>query len=421
MSISIGLVGLGRFGSAFAKLFKAHPLVDRIALCDCEAEKIKKFLDDPFMADKVSAADCYENLDDICKADLDAIVVITQPWLHAPQCIKVLESGKHVYSAVPVISLPDDEETLDWCGKLRDAVRKSGKEYMLGETTIYRPQTMFCRRMAQKGMFGEFVYSEGEYIHDVDAQCNLRYVAKQRRTGKVGEQLEALYAPYRQRGCKSHPMAYPTHSVSGPISVMQTRALKVSAYGVPNTNGDSFFAHYDFSNIAALYKLANGSSLRIAEFREIGAESLDRDESEIFRIVGKKGSFARNIWECNHRTLEETAKVIRKVAEDQVCKDLETTTFRPLTPEEMRDPLPLEVQQAFKKVLNPNAAPDDDFQPTGHGGSHPYLVHEFVSAVSENRKPAIPVEEAMHYMAMGVAAHKSARRDGESVAVEQFD
>lgn len=421
MGIKLGLVGLGMFGSQFAKLFKAHPLVDKIALCDCEAEKVRKFLEDPFMADKVSAADCYETLDDICKADLDGIVVITQPWLHAPQCIQVLESGKHVYSAVPLISLPDDDEILDWCARIKETVAKSGKEYMLGETTIYRPQTMFCRRMAQKGMFGEFVYAEGEYIHDVDANCNLRAVAQGRTTGAVGAQFAEFIAPYRARGCKSHPMAYPTHSVSGPINVMKTRALKVSAWGTPNTNGDSFFQHYDFSNIAALYQLANGSSLRIAEFREIGASSLDRKESEIFRIVGKKGSFSRDIWQCNHRTAEGTAKVIPPVLPEKECKDLDETTSTALTAAEMRDPLPLEVQEAFKKVLNPNAAPGDDFQPTGHGGSHPYLVHEFVSMVHENRKPEIAVSEAMHYMAMGVAAHKSALRDGELISVEQFD
>ena len=421
MGIKLGLVGLGMFGGQFAKLFKAHPLVDKIALCDCEAAKVKKFLEDPFMADKVSPADCYESLDDICKADLDGIVIITQPWLHAPQCIQVLESGKHVYSAVPVISLPDDNEILDWCAKIKEASIRNGKEYMLGETTIYRPQTMFCRRMAKLGMFGDFVYAEGEYTHDVDAIRNLREVAKERRTGKIGEQAAALYAPYRARGLKGHPMSYPTHSVSGPINVMNTRALKVSAYGTPNTNGDSYFQNYEFSNIAAFYQLANGCSLRIAEFREIGAESIDREDSEIFRIIGKMGSFSRNTWECNHRRKEGEAAVIRKCPPEDECKDLSKSTYCTFSLEEMRDPLPKEVQNEFKKILNPNASPEDDFQPTGHGGSHPYLVHEFVSMIHENRKPEIPVNEAMHYMAMGVAAHKSAQRDGEIVAVEQFD
>jgi hypothetical protein len=34
MGISLGLVGLGMFGSEFAELFKSHPAVDRVALCD---------------------------------------------------------------------------------------------------------------------------------------------------------------------------------------------------------------------------------------------------------------------------------------------------------------------------------------------------------------------------------------------------
>ena len=40
--------------------------------------------------------------------------------------------------------------------------------------------------------------------------------------------------------------------------------------------------------------------------------------------------------------------------------------------------------------------------------------------VHENRKPEIEVSEAMHYMAMGVAAHESARKDGEIIKVQDF-
>ena len=41
MGISLGLVGLGSFGSCFVPLFKSHPLVDRVALCDQEPERLK--------------------------------------------------------------------------------------------------------------------------------------------------------------------------------------------------------------------------------------------------------------------------------------------------------------------------------------------------------------------------------------------
>lgn len=424
MGISLGLVGLGSFGSQFAKLFKAHPDVDRIALCDSEPEKVKKFLEDPFMADKVNPADCYATLAEICQADLDGLVIITQPWLHAPQCIEAMQSGKHVYSAVPLITIPDDEETLEWAAKILQTSRSSGCQYMLGETTIYRAQTMFCRRMAAEGAFGEYVYSEGEYVHDVDGGINggsnLRKVLEHRTTGVIGSKYNAFMEAYTRRGKFGTPMNYPTHSIAGPINVMQTRALKVSAYGTPNSNNDPYFKHDDFTNISALYQLANGSSLRISELREVGATSIDRDESEIFRIFGKSGSFSRNVWQCNERSTAGTAKPIMETEPYPQNPNWPWKGFKQMSAEEMRDPLPQEVQNQFKLIYNPNALPHDDFQPQGHGGSHPYLVHEFVNVVKENRPPLLTAEESVHYMAMAVAANSSARKEGEIVKVQNL-
>ena len=182
MGIKVGLVGLGRFGVAFADLFKSHPLVDAVAYCDMESDRVKKYAESDFLPEKFNPRDCYYSLDDICRADdIDALVIITQPWLHAPQCIQAMESGKHVYSAVPVISLPCGDEMLDWCDKIINTSLKTGMRYMLGETTYFRPQTQYCRRLAATGKFGDFVYAEGEYMHDVDSECSLREVF-QRRT-----------------------------------------------------------------------------------------------------------------------------------------------------------------------------------------------------------------------------------------------
>ncbi|HUV39545.1 MAG TPA: Gfo/Idh/MocA family oxidoreductase, partial [Planctomycetota bacterium] len=165
MGISLGLVGLGQFGSGFAELFKRHPLVDRFALCDREPDRLAKFAGRPDFVDKLKPSDVYGSLDEILKSDLDAVAIITQPWLHAPQCVAAMEAGKHVYSAVPIISIPYGDEILDWCGRIVDTCRKTGRHYMLGETTYYRPQAMFCRRQAAAKAFVDFVYAEGEYIH----------------------------------------------------------------------------------------------------------------------------------------------------------------------------------------------------------------------------------------------------------------
>ena len=60
-------------------------------------------------------------------------------------------------------------------------------------------------------------------------------------------------------------------------------------------------------------------------------------------------------------------------------------------------------------------------QPSGHEGSHPFLTHEFVDALVNERPPAIDVYESIAYTAPGIVAHQSALRGGESLRVPVYD
>jgi predicted dehydrogenase len=383
MGVSLGLVGLGDFGSAFAELFKRHPLVDRVALCDLEPDRIDKFATLDSWQDKFDPADAYTSLDDICAADLDALVIITQPWLHAPQCVQAMESGKHVYSAVPIISLPDGDEILECCESLVRTAERTGMHYMLGETTFYRPQTMFCRRKAAAGEFGRFVHLEGEYYHDVDSPaCNLRDVHKHRSTGRAGSEWTEKAKEYKARGVVSGPMHYPTHSVSGPVAVTGAHMTRVVAYAQYDDTGDPFFGKAPMNEVA-FFRMSNGATCRIAECRRIGHTG-----SEIFRVFGTEACFREDSW-------------------------VDRSEWTKLTVDDMRDPLPEAVADAFRDE-------GDSVAYGGHGGSHAYLVHEFVSAIAEDRHPAVNVWQAVRYMAPGVMAHKSALNDGEPMDVPDW-
>ncbi len=46
-----------------------------------------------------------------------------------------------------------------------ETVKRTGQLYMFGETTFFRPETMYCRQKAAEGAFGEFTYAECEYFH----------------------------------------------------------------------------------------------------------------------------------------------------------------------------------------------------------------------------------------------------------------
>lgn len=386
MGISLGLVGLGAFGSAFAKLFHAHPAVDRIGLCDREPERVARFADTFAGSGKFHPRDAYDSLDAICHSNLDALVVITQHWLHAPQCIQALEAGKHVYSAVPIIMVPDGDEILEWCDRLIATCRRTGLHYMLGETTYYHADAMFCRRQAAAGKFGKFVYAEGEYFHSFDSPgCDLREVIRHRLASAAGQEWKAKREIYRARGSTDSPMHYPTHSTSGPISVLGAHAVKVAAWGTPPSTDDPFFADGldPFSNVTALFQMSDGATMRIAEHRHC---ALSR---ETFRLYGTHGAYENGTWWEKERAT------------------------RP-TPEAMRDPLPADVLDAFR------AAHGEEGAYGGHGGSHAYLAHEFVDAIAHNRRPAIHAWEAVRYMAPGVIAHQSALRDGEILPVPDW-
>lgn len=56
----------------------------------------------------------------------------------------------------------------------------------------------------------------------------------------------------------------------------------------------------------------------------------------------------------------------------------------------------------------------------GHGGSHGYLMNEFVTAILQNRRPMVNVAWALNMTVAGIVAHASALKDGELMKIPQY-
>jgi len=56
----------------------------------------------------------------------------------------------------------------------------------------------------------------------------------------------------------------------------------------------------------------------------------------------------------------------------------------------------------------------------GHGGSHGYLMNEFVTAILEDRKPLVDIAQALNMTVSGIIAHQSALKDGELMKIPQY-
>ncbi|RYF51190.1 MAG: gfo/Idh/MocA family oxidoreductase, partial [Cytophagaceae bacterium] len=56
----------------------------------------------------------------------------------------------------------------------------------------------------------------------------------------------------------------------------------------------------------------------------------------------------------------------------------------------------------------------------GHGGSHPHMVHEFVSAIIEDRDPFPNASQSANWTSVGILAHESALQGGALIKLPDF-
>jgi predicted dehydrogenase len=381
MAIRVGICGVGSFAACFIPLFKHHPDVENVVLCDLDSEKLTA------RCDEFGIADRSPSLDDLCGLDLDAIAIITQHHLHGPQAVQALAAGKHVYSAVPsAISLPEMTQ-------LVHTVEQTGKIYMIGETSYYYPCAIYCRERYQRGDFGHIVYGEGEYYHDASHGL---YTVMENRIGKDWEKHFGI-----------PPMYYPTHSTSMIVSVTGAYATHVSGMGFVDRHPDNLFARKDnvwknpFSNETMLCRMSDGSSARISEFRRIGHPG-----TVGMSLYGTEGSYEEQVGSQVWATTDRAA--CEDLTEHLACRDI-PVDGRPLAEVTSADGTHCDVSPVHPVERLPR-----EFAglPNGHNGAHQFLVHDFVTACVTNTVPPNNVWAAARYLLPGLIGHESALQGG---------
>jgi hypothetical protein len=76
------------------------------------------------------------------------------------------------------------------------------------------------------------------------------------------------------------------------------------------------------------------------------------------------------------------------------------------------------LEQQLPKVDRPPLPPG--VKAGGHGGSHGYLMNEFVEAILADRKPLVDIAQALNMTVSGIVAHRSALKDGELLEIPQY-
>lgn len=385
MGIKVGVVGCGSFSRSFINLFKAHPYVEKIVLCDLDPNKVKER----------GAATGIEHfsysLDDLLETDVDAVALFTQNWLHGPQAKKALLKGKHVYSAVPM------GITFDEIKGIVEAVEKTGNIYMMGETSYYYPDVIYCRNKFREGAFGDVVFTECEYYHDWDHGL---YDVMKRRGGDNWKSTAG-----------SPPMHYSTHSISCFVSVTGASLTKVSCQGFADKNKDGYDLYGEhknewnnpFSNETALFSASDGSSVRVNEFRRIGYPGTVR-----VSIFGTEGTFENKSTEGS----KKGCTWLTKTEDGPVCLD-DLLECKPHYINGENAVIKDEQPVHFAKIQPVNTLPDSMKRiNSGHFMSHNFLIHEFVNACYNKTMPRNNAWMAARYTIPGIIAHESAMKGG---------
>ena len=397
--MKIGVIGTGQFARSFIALWQLHPDVEAVYACDVIPERAREH------EQKYHLAGVFADAEEMLSSDVvDSVAIMTQRWAHGPMALQALEAGKHVYSAVPMaISVKD-------IGAIVDKVEQTGLIYMMGETSYYNPAVVWARREIAAGGLGRVFYAEGDYLHDMD---------------------NGFYAAYRYSGGEDWkktasypPMLYPTHTVGGVLGALPTYALSVSCLGIRDDRGDGVFDAdvsqwgNEFSNMSALFELADGGAMRTNEFRRVGYW---KGHESRFRFYGTE------------RVMEQTGHgatlSIKTEGEDYAkgetldISDLFYTGSKQLA-EDFGDVDPALLQSfasGTATVHDRSRLPAEfDGAPNGHEGSHHFLADDFVRAVTTKTQPPVHAWRAARFNLPGIVAYESAKQGGARLQVPDF-
>jgi predicted dehydrogenase len=365
--IRIGVVG-GRFGLSFH--WHLHPHSEVAAVCDIQPERRKA------LAERYRCGAVYGSFREMLgHPGLDAVAVFTPAPLHAFMSVEAMKAGKHVISAVPAgMSVEELEELLE-------TVRKTGMRYMMAETSYYRQPVITCRDLAAEGRFGTIFYAESEYHHH--GLLDLYYDDRGLPTWRYG----------------FPPMLYPTHCTGMIVPVMRERLTEVQCVGWGDGHEVLRTNQYrnPFWNETAFFKTSGGHSARVAVYWQVAAGGTERGA-----FYGSRMSYIMERPEGSPHTIVRIAKDGQTVLDANGYPEGKVSMVADKRPPYFeRLPEPLRVR-------------------SGHGDSHTFLTDEFVSAVVEDRHPAVNVWESVAYTLPGIVAHRSALRGGETLKIRDY-
>lgn len=362
---NVAIIGLG-FGAEFIPIYQAHADANMYAICQ-RNEANMNMVGDALGIEK-RYLNYYDVLDD---PNVDFVHINSPIDDHAWMSIAALKAGKHVMCTVPMAT------TIEECEEIVDLVKQTGLKYMMAETVVYSREFLFIKEMYDKGELGKIQYMAASHPQDLEG-----------------------WPEYWERMV---PMHYATHVVSPVLGLIDGLGEYVSCFGsgalsehLAEKSGNSYA-------VETCHIKVKDSDIAAHIWRFLF--DVARQYRESFDVYGTKKSFEWGLVEGEEHVIHTAKKPEPEIPELVTVPD-----YGHLLPEEI---------QHFTTTIH-DAEHLSFIQGAGHGGSHPHLVNEFVSALNEDRDPWPNAVTSANWTCVGICAHQSTKKGGEIVRLPEF-
>jgi len=371
--IKVAIVGLG-FGAEFIPIYQAHPQAEVVAICQRTEKKLNA------VGEAFGIETRYTDFKQLLKdPNIELVHINSGIPDHGWQTIAALKAGKHVICTVPMAT------SLEECKTIVELCATTGLTYMMAETVVYAREYLYLEELHKKGEFGKLQFLQACHQQDMDGWPN--------------------YWPGLP------PMWYATHCVGPILALTKSSAEYVSCFG-SGTIRKELMGNYGspFAVESAHIKIKD-TDLSARVIRSLF--DVARQYRESIDIYGSKKSFEWTLMEGEAHVFHTA-----KLPEPKIASKMAVTV------PDYAKRLPKEIQQfTMQGVYDANDPKKQHLsftQGSGHGGSHPHLVHEILTALLKKRDPFPNARQSANWTCVGLCAHESALKNGRPVYLPKF-
>ncbi|MBQ7721729.1 MAG: Gfo/Idh/MocA family oxidoreductase [Kiritimatiellae bacterium] len=393
MAVRLGIIGLGPRAETLVAAMRDLPLIEVAAICDIVPERVEKMLS-IFKRDGKPLPRTYADYHDlIADTSVEGVLVPTSWNSHLAIATEAMEAGK--YAGIEV----GGASSIDELWGLVHASERTGVSCMMLENCCYGRNELMVMNMVRKGLFGELVYAEGGYEHDLSEMALAVESGNER----------AIHNRFRR--CD----LYPTHQL-GPIAKtfdinrgnrflsLTSSATKqvgfearaAAHYGHDGKWGDVRFAQGDV--VTTVIKCARGENITLTH-----CVSLPRPYSRHARIQGSRGIWSED---CKGIYVEGVSR--RETLLDIAGNPYEECHWDPVEKFYEEYDHPIWREYAKSGLVG------------GHGGMDGLVLSAFADAIRDGRPTPIDVYDVAAWMATTTLSEQSIALGSAPVAYPDF-